>query len=57
MPKKGPQKTIGVSAYARQLGVSPQVIYQRIAVGNLKRGRDWVYETKTVRFKRIIIKK
>lgn len=48
-------KTISVGKYAKRLGVTPQVIYQRIATGKLVEGKHWEYEERTVRLKRIIV--
>ena len=57
MPKttKTP-KTISVAKYAKKLGVSPQVIYQRIATGKLVEGKDWITERQERFLKRIVVK-
>ena len=57
MPKSTkPQKTISVAKYAKKLGVSPQVIYQRIATGKLVEGKDWITERQERFLKRIVVK-
>jgi Zn-dependent peptidase ImmA (M78 family) len=48
-------KTMSVGEYAKKLGVSPQVIYQRIATVKLVEGRDWIKEKEERFLKRIII--
>jgi Zn-dependent peptidase ImmA (M78 family) len=50
------QKTISVAKYAKKLGVSPQVVYQRIATGKLVQGKDWVTERQERFLKRIVVK-
>ncbi len=49
-------QTESVSKYARRLGVSPQVIYQRISTGKLVEGVDWVTERQERLLKRIVVK-
>lgn len=49
-------KTISVAEYAKSLGVSPQVIYQRIATHKMVEGVDWVTERQERFLKKIIIK-
>jgi hypothetical protein len=54
MKKKDP--TISVAEYARAIGVSPQVVYNRIATGKLKEGKDWMTRREVKTVKRIIKK-
>ena len=50
------KKTMSVAQYAKKLGVSPQVIYQRIAHHKLVEGKDWIRQRQERFLKRIIKK-
>lgn len=56
LKNKKPVKTISVAQYARNIGVSPQVVYQRIATGKLLLDKDWITERQERFLKRIIVK-
>ncbi len=50
-------KWISVSEYAKKLGKSsPQVIYNWIATGKLKEGKDWRWKEITIRKKEVLYK-